>query len=156
MAAPTKKTRRYPVSSFGPEIMAALIKGSNEKVILKFRKDGTRSAMTQAIYLQHRIHTLRAMMRTEGHDSSELVSRARTSRVWGEKVDHTHKDDVKGEQYVELHIYPNDSQFESVFKEAGVDVPEVKVDLAPDQEAALEELTSDPAFADPYKDFKPG
>lgn len=150
MSSPPKKKRRYPVSSFGPEVMAALIKGSQEKVILKFTNADGKSAMTKAIYLQHRIHTLRAMMREENHEHAELVTRARTSRMWGAKVGEAHAPDHKGEKYVELHIYPNDSQFASIFAEAGVELPEIKIEPSEEGKTALEEFT----LPDPYKDFK--
>lgn len=135
---PSRK-RRYPVSSFGPELMAALKKGAVEKVELKF------PSMKAAIFFQHRIHTLRSMMREENHPDAELVSRARTARHWDAA------NDPKGEKGCSLIIQPNDIQFRSIVEAAGVSVEVPLLPLTTEESLALDPHLSP---SDPYKDFK--
>lgn len=151
---PPSKKRRYPVASFGPEIMAALVKGSTERVVLKFP---TNAAATQ---FQHRVHTLRSMMREENHPNTALVARARCSRVWGAKLADLHPNDSEMKQYENDHrgqrcchlvIQPNDIQFAAILKEAGVEVAPPEIIDPPVDTGALNEMI---VPSDPYKEFK--
>jgi hypothetical protein len=149
---PNKRRRRYPVASFGPEMMAALKKGAVETVTLKFPN------LKAATFFHHRIHTLRAAMREENHPDAELVARARAMKVWGAKLGKDYETDFKGEKACHVVIQPNDAQFADVMKEAGVEVPQVVVALTPAEGEALKVLENPepPPSADPYADFKGG
>lgn len=138
------RIRRYPVSSFGPEIMAALVKGSKERIVLQFPNQAA------AITFQHRIHTLRSSMRKEDHPACELVSRARASRVYGKKLGPEYADDPDGKRACHLVIQPNDLQFADVVKAAGVEIDPPKVDVTEEGAAALAPFMA----PDPYADFK--
>lgn len=160
------KAPRYPVSSFGPELMAVLLKGANEVICLKFPN------LNKATYFQHRIHTLRSSMRKEGHPLAELVSRAKFKRVWGAKLYEHYKDekykefleDHKGARCCHIIVQPNDIEFGDILTEAGVEVPKPKIpDPAPlpsEPSPALPGVTeielNGPAFEDPYADYKGG
>ena len=139
------KASRYPVSSFGPELMAILLKGARERVAIpcpdqRFMK-----------YLQMRIQMLRGAMAREKHPNYTLVTRTRTTRTWntalGKDVDCV------------LIVAPNDSQFSDVLQRAGVDVTPNDVDLLTHPEIgafdapSLEPETSD-SDTDPYARFK--
>lgn len=160
---PTKK-KRYPVSSFGPELMAVLLKGATESFTLKFPNNN------KATFFQHRIHTLRAAMRNEGHELAEAVSRTRFKRVWGPRLaahlgseaGKPFENDHKGEKGSYILVQPADSEFKDVLDEAGVKVEAPKIDTADLPAAAAAELLgveiqeNTPAFFDPYADYKGG
>lgn len=151
--APAKKKRRYPVSSFGPAMMAALKKGAVEKVVLKFPN------LKSATFFHHRLHLLRAAMREENHSESALVSRARATKEWGEKLGPAFADDVRGLRACHIVIQPNDDQFNSVLEEAGIDVKPPQIKLNETEEEALAPLINEPGETlpmDPYANFKGG
>lgn len=116
---PNKKKAKFPLSSFGPQLMAILVKGSREKFALHF--DDVR----QGRALQARLHTLRARMRDENHPQYGVVTRARTSLKWGREAGFM---DAKDERKATLTIYPHDSQFNAVLEEAGFAVETLKED----------------------------
>src|SRR5262245_18500354 len=113
---PSKRRGRYPVSSFGPEMMAALKEGAVDRVVLKFPN------LKTATFFHHSLHTLRAAMRAENHPDAELVSRARASKIWGARLGEGFADDFKGEKGCNVVIQPNDAQFGEAPQEAGVEV----------------------------------
>lgn len=117
----TAPKTRFPLSSFGPELMIALTKGGREGLTLKFK---TRK---MAHRFQIRCNTLRSRMRQEGHPDYQIASRAVVSLVFGEKIGR--KDDPYGEREAHIIIRPRDSEFGEALKNAGV---------------KLEDLTSDP------------
>lgn len=100
------KSSRQPVSSFGHQLLAALLKGARERVEIPCPNQRTMK------WLQLRIQTLRGAMERERHPQYELVTRARTSRTWnkeaGENVDCV------------LVIQPQDLQFASLIEKAGI------------------------------------
>ena len=53
---PKRRTRKASISSFGPEIMAALLQGSKRRVDLKL-------PYRTAIQFRRRVHELRSRMR---------------------------------------------------------------------------------------------
>ena len=121
MTRPQKS--RYPVSSFGPELLATLLKGSVERVEIPC------PSMRVMMALQMRIQMLRGAMARENHEQYALVTRARTSRTWDKEKD------PKGDRTSVLVIQPNDSQFTDLIKKAGVDVTTTHRDLLEDQPA---------------------
>lgn len=156
------RVRRYPVASFGPELMAVLLKGATEPITLKFPNN------KQATFFQHRIHTLRASMRIEGHAMAEAVSRTRFRRIWGERLyEHlkgsnpelaeTFKNDHKGEKAAYILVQPTDAEFKTILEEAGVKIetPAIDVPDVPGLEGVEVETNTSP-FIDPYKDYKGG
>jgi hypothetical protein len=104
-----KNQSRYPVSSFGPELMALLIKGTKEEVRVPCE---TRKQMRA---LQARIHQLRGAMGRERHPQYAVVTRARTSQSWKIGANDQPHDWA-------LIVRPQDSQFASILKKAGVEV----------------------------------
>lgn len=135
---PKEYLTRYPVSSFGPELMDILIRGARERIEIAF-PDGRTMAHFQA-----RIHALRASMRRENHSQYALATRARTSRSW-----------KRGEPNTDcvLIVQPNDAQFTSILRAAGIKASEHTKDLLDDvndQPAKPEPI--DPI--DPYAKFK--
>ena len=103
-----KNPSRYPVSSFGPELMALLIKGSREEVKVPCE------SRQQMRALQQRIHMLRGAMAREKHNLYSVVTRARTSQNW-------QIDEATGKPCsFALFVRPQDSQFADILNKAGV------------------------------------
>jgi hypothetical protein len=135
------KVSRYPVSSFGPELMAILVKGSRERVEIPCEDQRTMQ------YLQMRLQMLRGAMGRERHPQYSLVTRARTSRTWDSNVG-------KDANCV-LVVQPNDAQFSAAIKRAGITVTQHERNL-------LDEVIDSPMTAtedeldpvDPYAKFK--
>lgn len=134
MTRPQKS--RYPVSSFGPELLAALLKGSVERVEIPC------PSMRVMMALQMRIQMLRGAMARENHEQYALVTRARTSRTWDKEKD------PKGDRTSVLVIQPNDSQFTDLITKAGVDVTTAHRDLLEDQPAPTD-VPTDPSTEPP-------
>lgn len=117
----TEPKTKYPIESFGPELMKALVRGSREKVILTFDgADG--SGKKRAHGFQRRIHTLRQRMRQLNHPDYVLATRAKCSILWGEKAAQYGKKeweaDDQGQRGALIVIQPHDSEFDDVLAEA--------------------------------------
>lgn len=132
---------RYPVSSFGPELMAILLKGATERVEIPC------PSMRVMQALQLRIQMLRGAMGRENHPQYTLSCRARTSRTWDKDSD------PKGERTSVLVIQPNDSQFTDLLTAAGVTVTEVHRDIL-EETSAPEGVPNDPSL-EPGRDDTP-
>lgn len=113
---PTRRKRLYPVSSFGPQLIAVWLKGTREEVRLEFPNKKI------AQQFQLRLQMLRGAMTREGHEHAELVQRARTSLRVGIRAGEAHADDPEGLKYALLVVYPADSQFTDILDAAGVKV----------------------------------
>lgn len=152
----SRSKTRYPVESFGPELMAVLLKGSREKVILKF--EGAEGAgKKQAHAFHRRIHTLRSKMREEDHPDFNLAARALVSIFWGaratqeggDKVPVEWASDIAGKRGAIIVLRPRDSEFDDILKQAGVEVPkpsipETYITQPPaDEQASLDALMDD-------------
>lgn len=143
----TRPRSRYPVSSFGPELMAVLLKGAREEVRIPCRD------AKQAQHLQARIHALRGAMNREKHPQYELSTRARTARDW--KIG----EDGKAKDFA-LIIRPNDSQFADIIKAAGIEVTDERdllEETAPPLTPKDPSTQPDPEPTNPrdiYGDFK--
>lgn len=143
MSKPSRASR-YPVSSFGPELMAILVKGSTEEVRLPCPD---RKTMRN---LQARLHMLRGAMAREKHQMYEVVTRARTSQSWKIGGDNKPHDWA-------LVVRPQDSQFADIIKKAGITVePADAANLILDvpEPVAPPEPTVLAATPDPYARFK--
>ena len=116
------KIGRYPVSSFGPELMALLVKASQNRVEVPCK------SMNQMKSLQMRIHSLRGAMGREKHSQYGLVTRVHTSCTW----DFEQFPSTKAKQFpknatgCKLVLYPKDSQFTDILNAAGITVEDIK------------------------------
>lgn len=110
------KRNPLPVSSFGPEILAALIKGTQEVVKVEFKNAKI------ARRFQLRLQQLRGAMKREEHPLADLSQRATTSLLWGERAGVEYKSDTKGSSYACVIIRPRDTEFVSAINKAGVRV----------------------------------
>lgn len=132
---------RYPVSSFGAELLSSLLRGARERVEIPCPDQRTMQR------LQARIHMLRAAMRREHHPQTELVTRARTARTW---------DRGQPNSNCVLIIQPHDAEFESIFRAAGIKATEHTRDLLNDIESPPTGGDDSPItdVPDPYARFK--
>ena len=137
------KASRYPVTSFGPELMAILLKGAREKVSIpcpdqRFMK-----------HLQMRLQMLRGAMAREKHPQYNLVTRARTTRQWSP---------LGKDLECVLVVQPNDAQFTDALRAAGVSVTSNDEDLLrhpePLPSPSLDPVVDDEPTSDPYARFK--
>lgn len=141
-----RKVNRQPVSSFGPQLLAVLLKGARQRVEIPCPDQRTMK------WLQFRIQTLRGAMDRERHPQFELACRARTSRTWPDKAD-PDKDCV-------LVIQPQDDQFSDILTRAGIPVDDHSRDLLDDKAPSPPlggefDLETEIAVAhDPYAKFK--
>jgi len=152
---------RYPVASFGPELLAVLLKGATERVEIPCPDGKTLMA------LQQRIHMLRGAMGREKHPEYSLAQRARTSRMWDE-LEGTPRNTghpTRAAKNFRLIIQPNDVQFKELIEAAGVKVEAHMTDLLdqpaekstpkdPSTSPATEPPTPDLTGKDPYAQFK--
>lgn len=129
---PSKKTRTPPpVTSFGPEIMAALLRGSKERfeIPMPYR---------DAIKFTMRIHSLRHAMRTEGHEQVNVVSMTKVRVLWGERAGLPPVPERKNSRNVpypensdipaKVVIEPHDREFAQALIAAGIKADELKAD----------------------------
>lgn len=116
----TRPRNKYPIESFGPELMTALVKGGKEGLELRFE------TKTLAHRFQQRVHMLRQRMREESHPDYTVASRAVVSLLWGPKSEVKEWDeDHMGKKGALIRIRPRDSEFGQVLKNAGVTEQEI-------------------------------
>lgn len=132
------KMSRYTVSSFGPELMAVLLKGAREKIEIPCPDQRTMK------FIQMRLQMLRGAMFRERHPQYEIVTRARTSRTW--------KSGNKDEDCV-LVVAPNDSQFAKLIHDAGVAVTQHDRDIL-DDVGVPDAVDTTPSHQNPYEKWK--
>jgi hypothetical protein len=149
---------RYPVAAFGPELLAALLKGAEARIEIKLK---TSREMTM---LQQRIHMLRSSMAKEKHPAYTLAQRARTARHWDEPegTPRTGKPTRSATNF-RLVIEPNDIQFAEALKDAGVVVESHVQDVLDDTVSTTPlDPSTQPSIdgaapqegSDPYANFK--
>ena len=112
---PPKLSR--PVESFGPELLAALLKGATEEFFVPM-------TWRQAIRFRQRVHSMRTVMRETGHPKFALCSKVSIGIELppGTQTVKSGRHSVpidKGVQ-VQLRLYPNDSEFGPLRAAAGV------------------------------------
>src|SRR5687767_15058970 len=118
-----------PVSSFGPELMAALIRGAKDtfQITMPYRL---------AVQFARRVHSLRASMLAENHPAYAMVKRTKVRIAWGESVGlpaiPTWKND-RGAEYpedkndpVKVIIEPHDRAFHDALTAAGIKPDELR------------------------------
>jgi hypothetical protein len=131
----TEPRTKFPIESFGPELMTALLKGGRERLAIPFAgPDG--AGKRKAHMFQRRIHTLRQRMRQENHPDYMLATRARVSLFWGERaVDEggppEWREDPDGHLGALIVIRPHDSEFSDILSQAGIKAGEVSSSEAP-------------------------
>lgn len=124
--------RKFPVVSFGPELLAAVIRGSREKIDIRL------PSYKKAVRLQQRIAMLRKAMREEHHPLAEVATRARCSVIWGAeggfKPEETSANQKGAKFPVDrdcpalLRIWPQDSEFRKAFNAAGISDSDIEAD----------------------------
>lgn len=151
---------RYPVASFGPELLAALVTGARRPITIPLKTH------REVAWLQQRIHMLRGAMGREKHPQYSLVQRARTSRMWDEPEGTPRSKTGTPSPHAtnfRLIIQPNDIQFADAFKAAGIevneeamrDVLEERPDTTPpDPSTQAEQPSPHNPTEDPYASYK--
>jgi len=122
----TQPKTKYPIESFGPELMEAIVRGGKPGglVVLKFDKPGGRKHARQ---FQLRVQQLRTRMRELNHPDYPIAARAMVSMKWGEKaIAHGAPEDWREDYYGEKGCYivisPRDSEFNDALKAAGIEL----------------------------------
>lgn len=126
---PRKPKSKIPVSSFGPELLAALIRGAAEP----FTVVCPTSAI--ATKLVHRLYTLRKRMREEHHPQANLAQRCKITNQIG------------GRHTEVIRFAPHDYEYRSMFAAAGVATRKVTntllSDLAAESNTKPEDISND-------------
>lgn len=111
-----RRRTKYPLESFGPELIEAMKKAALGVVRVRF------ASKRKAHVFQQRIHMLRGRMERANHPDFKLVAKVRTSLLYGTKADPSWPDrgsrDMEQPAIVELKPY--DIEFISELREAGV------------------------------------
>ena len=124
-------SRSPPIESFGPELLAALIRGSREEVVVRF------ATWKKAKAFQIRAMHLRRVMKDEKHPLYPIVARARISLDWvnpnglrvpGHKCPPTNPPTT-------ATIRPHDDQYSTELREAGITIEDT-TSLIPEATAA--------------------
>lgn len=147
------RRRIYPVSSFGPEVMAALLKGATRE----FRVGPM--PYRDAVKFHFRIHSLRAAMRAEQHSQYPIVARAKISLAWGERIGKPQPEERISSRNVRspkdpltptiLTIAPHDSEFAEHLLRAGIKPEELREDpLARFPASSPAERANEPDYLD--------
>lgn len=115
---PPKTKAPRPVESFGPEILAALLRGATEPLTLDM-------SYKMGIRFRLRIHQLREAMRRQAHEKYELVARVRVSIEWpdGTALEKQGRYWVPRDRNTKCRITlkPNDAEFAAALSAAGID-----------------------------------
>lgn len=145
-----------PLESFGPQLLAALARGSRETLTLDF------PSYSAAVHFTIRINLLRKRMQLDKHELYPVVARARISYDWGsragyaplsDKVERMRRDRrPDGNPPTKVTIRPQDEQFNEVLTRAGVTESELSYD--PLRESPEPPTTSErKPWDDPLKDM---
>lgn len=128
----SKKSRTYPIESFGPQVMSALRDGSQREVIIPF------PSYRLAFRFQSRIQLLRKQMRDQNHPLWPVVAKAQTSLRWGEKAGFEKVEEIINSRGTprpknslvpaKLYVFPRDSEFSDALDKAGVKIEELPDD----------------------------
>jgi len=124
----SKKTK-FPIASFGTELMSALLRGAREKYTIRFDniEDLDKSGWRKAKRFQARIHTLRARMREENHPDFPLAARSVVSVLTGTMAveaggPREWAGDEIGHRGALVMLRPKDSEFKGELERAGVEI----------------------------------
>lgn len=105
---PTKS--KTPVVSFGPKLLAALLKAARQEVRFEFPNEPRK-----AVRLAFRFNQLRQAMRAEKHEFADKVYRVKV-------LAHL---TPQGKPTGVLTLTPKDSEFDEAFDAAGVELPDI-------------------------------
>lgn len=149
-----KSRTQYPLESFGPEIMAALLKGAREEVRIK-------TTYRQGIIFRRRVHQLRARLRDLGHAQYPLAARAMVRLLWGKEAGLPEVENRISSRNVKfpvnpdcdafLILSPRDSEFSEVLQKSGITASLSEDPLANSTQPAIGE----PDSGDPLASFRP-
>lgn len=122
-----------PVSSFGPELLALLVRGAKDVVTIPC------PTYRQGRRLQMRLHMLRKQLQREKHAFWEEAYRVHTSLKY-KCIRDDPKRPMKDEPAV-LTLRPKDSEFAELLSQAGVQAPRLAHDplaeFTPESEESL-------------------
>lgn len=138
---------KTPIESFGPELMALLLKGALGEVRVKM-------TYKRAVLLRRRIYQLRHAMREANDPNYTLAARAKLSILWGEKAGlaPSQSPDIHNSKNVPrpadtscdaiFVVAPHDSEFTKALQDAGVkiDMPDIALPVGND---ILEDFVKD-------------
>lgn len=123
----TKPKSKYPVASFGPELLNFLRKAGQEKVVVVFADEGEPQGKGKktAHNFQRRVNTLRSKMREENHPDYKFVYRVKVSIFWGaDAIPHgaskEWEHDTKGDRGAIVVGQPHDLEFRDALVKAGL------------------------------------
>lgn len=128
---PPPKPRIYPIEAFGPELLAALIRGSKERLEIPFPQ------YRLAFPFTRRLSQLRSQMRLQSHPLANVVARCKITIIWppdtativSEKRVHRPRDSASPCTVV---LLPRDSEFSDVLKRAGITSDELRREVLDD------------------------
>jgi hypothetical protein len=124
--------RKKPVAAFGPEMMAALIRGSRETLQVSI------PTYRAAVRFQQRLQMLRGAMRAEKHNLATVVARTRISIKWGREAGlpdvetrYTNQNNaVPADRNTPcvVTLSPQDSEFREAIVKAGISESDIVAD----------------------------
>lgn len=143
---------RYPLESFGPEIMAALLRGATQTVRIP-------TTYRLGVQFRRRVHQLRGRMKEEGHPEYALAARTKVQLLFGPEagLEPVPTRRGPGTRHI-LHpedpsvpavlvLSPHDSEFTSLLSKAGI-----SADLSEEKPLVPEPRLHE---ADPLAAFEP-
>lgn len=129
-------SRKSPISAFGPELMAALLRGGRERLEIPF------PTYREGHSFQARIYSLRQRMKESNHPMSDLAQRARVMLLFGEKAGFPPIEIRKTRRHVIqpadknvpclVVIQPQDMQFRGALEAAGITAGELSDEVLTD------------------------
>lgn len=121
---------KLPLESFGPEILAALIKASKETIDVEL------PTVREAWRFQQRIHQLRRRMRDTRHEQYPLAARVKVQILWGDKAGYDKVEEKMNSKGLwlpidtsvraKVRLSPRDQEFQEALKKAGVQMEDLK------------------------------
>jgi hypothetical protein len=121
---------KSPLESFGPEILAALVKASKEEITIEL------PSVREAWRFQQRIHQLRKRMRDSSHEQYPLAARVKVQILWGEKAGYEKVEEkmnskglwlpVDTSVRAKVRLSPRDQEFRDALNAAGVKLEDLK------------------------------
>ena len=116
---------RYPIESFGPELLQLLIKGGSEVVWIG------PLPWYRCFALQARLNTLRSKMRKSQHPAYPVAARAKVSILWGKRAGLGDEPELKTSRIAKpldrewpckIRVQPQDFDFRADIEAAGVKI----------------------------------
>lgn len=118
-----------PIDSFGPEILATLLKGAREEIRIP-------TTYRRGVALRQRLYQLRTAMQKQNHELRSVVARVKVILEWGKRAGLPEVEEVFNSKKVArprdsevpaiLIVRPHDSEFTKALTDAGVQVNEAE------------------------------